>query len=140
MFIFLKHYLKRHFQEDDHTPLLELQSPVGGKKPDSEIHPNPSCKKTTRSATISFLLVISLSRIGVGILNSIEGPTLPTLARHVGHPPSDLGWIFTVRSFGFILGSAIPPILRHRLDDMLGMFCESRIQYHHIEKDNTLVT
>ena len=56
----------------------------------------------------------------MGILNSIEGPTLPTLAEHVGHPPSQLGWIFTVRSFGFILGSAIPPILRYKMDDMLG--------------------
>ena len=52
---------------------------------------------------------------------SLKGPTLPSLAQNVGHPPSDLGWIFSVRSIGFIIGSALPALLRSRLDDMLGM-------------------
>ena len=77
--------------------------------------------QSNRRLIAAFLIVISLSRVGVGILNSIEGPTLPTLAQHVAHPPRDLGWMFSVRSIGYIGGTALPALLRTKMDEMLGM-------------------
>ena len=41
-------------------------------------------------------------------MQSISGPTLTVLADHVCESPTTVGWIFTARSVGFLIGSLIP--------------------------------
>ena len=46
-----------------------------------------------------------------GIFMSISGPTLTILAQNVCKSPETLGWIFTARSIGFLVGALIPSIV-----------------------------
>ena len=41
-------------------------------------------------------------------MQSISGPTLTILSKHVCEDPTVVGWIFTGRSIGFIIGSIFP--------------------------------
>ena len=43
--------------------------------------------------------------ITIGLTNAVLGPTLPSLAANTGAVLSEIGFLFTARSFGFIVGS-----------------------------------
>ena len=51
----------------------------------------------------------------LGIAVGITGPTLPELARNTHSPLGALGFLFTARSIGYILGSLLPGRLYDRL-------------------------
>ncbi len=58
--------------------------------------------KTLKTAqTISYFL----SFIALGLAMAALGPTLPGLAAQTGVDLKEISWLFTVRSFGFLLGS-----------------------------------
>jgi len=69
--------------------------------------------------TYNFVLAISLSRIGIGLFQSISGPTLPVLAKNVGQDPKTVSWIFTGQAIGFVIGSILAPITSQKFDGML---------------------
>lgn len=53
-------------------------------------------------------------------MQSISGPTLTVLSNHVCESPTKVGWIFTARSVGFILGTLLPEAAeRFGIDQML---------------------
>ena len=53
-------------------------------------------------------------------MQSISGPTLTILSRHVCEDPTVVGWIFTGRSIGFIIGSIFPSWLEKcKINQML---------------------
>lgn len=49
--------------------------------------------------TYNFVLAISLSRIGIGLFQSISGPTLPVLAKNVGQDPKTVREVILNFSF-----------------------------------------
>jgi FHS family Na+ dependent glucose MFS transporter 1 len=53
--------------------------------------------------------------IGLGIAVSVTGPTLPGLARNTHSQLDALGFLFTARAVGYILGSLLPGRLYDRL-------------------------
>ena len=55
-----------------------------------------------------------------GIFQSISGPTLTVLSSHVCESPTKVGWIFTARSVGFLIGSLLPTVAeKYHADQML---------------------
>jgi len=69
--------------------------------------------------TFGFLAAISLSRIGIGLFQSITGPTLPVLSQNVATDPQRVSWMFTGRAIGLLLGSILAPGLSKACDHML---------------------
>jgi len=68
-----------------------------------------------------FLLVMSSVRIGMGIIYSITGPTLPVLAEHLCQTPDTVGWILAGRSAGLLIGSLLAPMV-DKTDKLSHMF------------------
>lgn len=50
-------------------------------------------------------LLYFLAFVGLGAFTSILGPTLPTLAEQTRSNLAEIGFLFTARSFGYLLGS-----------------------------------
>ena len=69
--------------------------------------------------TISFLVAISLSRIGIGLFMSIPGPTLPVLSQNVATDPETVAWMFAGVAFGQLPGQIMAPGLSKLGDPML---------------------
>ncbi len=48
-----------------------------------------------------------LAFIGLGMAGAMFGPTIPYLASHTGSQLSQISWLFTARSLGYLLGSVL---------------------------------
>merc|ERR1712136_321622 len=78
-------------------------------------------KPKERSVWLSnlLLLAIALARISCGLFLSISGPTLPSLALNCNVSVGVIGWLFTARSAGVLLGAIITPIMMKKCNNLL---------------------
>ena len=72
------------------------------------------------SYTVIQVLLRIIFILKKGIFQSISGPTLTVLSSHVCESPTKVGWIFTARSVGFLIGSLLPTVAeKYHADQML---------------------
>ncbi len=75
----------------------------------------PSAQSVTTRANWSKTAVYYAAFIAIGLASAVLGPTLPNLAANTGTVLSEIGFLFTARSLGFMLGSLLGARLYDRL-------------------------
>lgn len=71
----------------------------------------PGSRKGTISRTVSYYA----SYISLGLVIAVLGPTLPGLAEHTGTKLSEISFLFTAHSFGYLMGSLLGGRLYDRM-------------------------
>ena len=71
----------------------------------------PGSRKDTISRTVSYYA----SYISLGLVIAVLGPTLPGLAEHTGTKLSEISFLFTAHSFGYLMGSLLGGRLYDRM-------------------------